>query len=233
MVLGVWVVESLLKRSQPVLPWPRSPPAGSFWGDCGFILEAAATGGTSCAGGAGSREVHGTCPRGVTSTLPHGCSPQPPQNSHSVSTIPSVFVRVAQEHLLCPQIATPCPEGFQGWDLHSQPRSALSTDPPTCLCQLMELIFTSFHLENRRQKSSNNFPGSRSLEEVSVARSRPVMVRAAQGRVALARGAERHPGTPVGPDPHSAGHWDMQWGQTSPTLGIASPHPPLCMPWER
>lgn len=53
----------------------RPTPGGSFGGGCssGFILQVAATGGTCCAGGTASREVQGTCPRGVTSSSP----PQP------------------------------------------------------------------------------------------------------------------------------------------------------------
>lgn len=70
--------------------------------------------------------------------MSHGChhlefflmaaAPQPPLNSHSISTIPSPLVGVAQEHLLCPQTATLCLRGFQGRGMgsaQSAPRCSL------------------------------------------------------------------------------------------------------------
>lgn len=111
----------------------------------------------------------------------------------------------------------------EGWDLHSQSLRALSTDPSTCLCQLMEVIFTSFHLENRRQKSSNNFPGSRSIEEISLAHSQQVILRVLLRGDCSGSGCRAALGNLCVPHPHSAGHWDTQQGQTLPTLSFASP----------
>ena len=113
------------------------------------------------------REVQGTHPRGVTS-----CSPpqpccwlslhraehpwgrccrslgaalhQPPPNSCSVVPRPSPHVGVAQQHLVCPPNCHPMPGGLtkQG----ALPPQIL----PSASAQLMEVIFTSFHLENHR-----------------------------------------------------------------------------------
>lgn len=165
--------------------------------------------------------VPGVSPAGV---LPHSCSPQPPLNSHSISTIPNPLVGVDKSISCAPKLPPHVQGAFgaEGWDLHSQPRDALSTDPPTCLCQLMEVIFTSFHLEKRRQKSSNNLPGSRSVEEISLAHSQQVILRAAQRRIALARDAEQHLGTPESPTHTQLGTGTCR-GQILPTFGIASP----------
>lgn len=150
--------------------------------------------------------------------------PQPPLNSHSISTIPNPLVGVDKSISCAPKLPPHVQGAFraEGWDLHSQPRGALSTDPPTCLCQLMEVIFTSFHLEKRRQKSSNNLPGSRSVEEISLAHSQQVTLRAAQRRIALARDAEQHLGTPESPTHTQLGTGTCR-GQTLPTFGITSP----------
>lgn len=117
--------------------------------------------------------------------------------------------------------------------MHSQPRGVLSTDPPTCLCQLMEVIFTSFHLENRRQKSSNNFPGSRSVEEISLAHSQQVILRAAQRRIALAREAEQYSGTSVCPTHTQLGTGTCSRGRHYPPPALLLLHPHLCLPCER
>lgn len=85
----------------------------------GLWIYFAATGGAVLVGQEAEEcmgPVPGVSPAGA---VPHGCSPEPPQNSQSISTIPGAFVRVPQEQTLCPQTGTPCPGGCQGRGLGS------------------------------------------------------------------------------------------------------------------
>lgn len=222
-------MESPHKRSQPVLWWPRSKihSCRMFLGGLWIYF-------------AGSCHCWDTLcwwgrKQGSGQDLSQGCH----QLESSLRLLPPATPKLPQHqhHPKAPcwggTRASPVPPKLpphaqgafraEGWDLHSQSLRALSTDPSTCLCQLMEVIFTSFHLENRRQKSSNNFPGSRSIEEISLAHSQQVILRVLLRGDCSGSGCRAALGNLCVPHPHSTGHWDTQQGQTLPTLSFASP----------